>query len=307
MPIVLGLLFAFLMIACSDKEGSFLQPPTAASAEVSYLITASGDSNTRSVVVYQADGALYSLVKNFRTDLGTPRGLGAITPTEILVSLDNTDRVHRLGWAGDSVGTDEIFTTSGLGGAIYDMEADSLGNVYVLESNRIERYDSTGAQVGNPYISATLGSCSLNSPRGMHLTSNNQLIVTDYNNDVILIYDVSTLTASCVSSNGTVLNPYGIILHSDGFLYFTNFSDDQVWRANGDGSGGAVLTTATTTQLNNPSAIVELPNGNLAVASSATDAVWEIDTSGNFVSSSPLILDPLSLNITDMMVVNVTQ
>ena len=66
-----------------------------------------------------------------------------------------------------------------------------------------------------------------------------------------------------------------------------------------------MIFSTNTAVLNDPTALIELPNGNLAVASPTTDAVWEMDTSGVVVGTQPLINHPTSLNIVDMELLDV--
>ncbi len=305
----LVLFFLFLnLLACSDKKGSFLQVPEGVAAESEqYIVVASGDTNTRSVVSYDLTGQLVAVIKNFLLDVGTVRGLSILGPSEILVALDNTDRLHYLNWnPDDGVVEDEFFT--GLGGNVYDVESDSSGNSYVIYSNQIRMYDSNGVQNGNPYINTTLGSCVLSNPRGLHYVSDGRLIVTNQGgSDNINVYDISDpLNATCLSSEAVGNNPYGVVLHSNGTLYFVTQGDDQVYSANVDGSSTTVIFSTNLAVLNNPTAILELPNGNLAVASSGTDRVWEMDVNGTIIGSQPLIIDPTSLNITDMEIMDVS-
>lgn len=304
-------LFGFLLLGCSDKKGVFLQVPTqgSASTTVQYIIAASGDTNARSVVAYSLAGELVAVLKHFLVDLGTVRGLSVLGPSEILVALDNTDRIHYLSWTEQAgVETDEFF--SGLSGNIYDIETDIVtGHSFVVSSNQIRRYDADGVQVGNPYINTTLGSCTLSNPRGLHLTADGRLFVTNHGgSDNIHVYDVSDpLNASCSSTTVIGNNPYGIHLHSNGFLYFVTQGDHQVHRANADVSGDTVIFSADTSVINSPVAILEHPNGNLLVSSSANDRVWEMDVDGSIVGSQPLIIDPTSLNIIDLELLDVTE
>lgn len=305
-----SLILSSLIVGCSGKEGTFFEPPTSTSSGGStFIALASADTNTRSVVLYDIDGTFNSLLASFRSDIATPRGISLLSTSLLLLSSDNTDRIQQIHLDGVDVGTVELFTTNGLSGAIYDSEIGGTdGDIFVLESNNVERYDTSANRIGNPYISGTIGSCVLSNPRSMTITSDDRLIVANSGgSDEIVVYDVSDpLNPACLSNNAIGNNPYGVVLHSNGNLYITTQTDDQVYEASADGSSPTQITAVTTAVLNNPTSIVELPNGNLAVASSGTDEVWEFDTSGNVVGSQPLIEDPLSLNISDMEVIDLS-
>ncbi len=289
-----------LVLGCSSKEGAFFESTSGSSNDL--ILISSGDSNTRSVLLYNQDGSFNRILYDYRTDLGLPRGIAPFDSESVVVSLDNTDRVSRVYWKGENAGSEELFANSGLGGAIYQLTTSEAGDVFVVESNYIERYDSTGARVGTPYIGTTEGSCVLSSPRGIFLTSDDRLIVTNHGgSDQLLIYDVSDpFSVTCLSANNIGNNPYGVIEHSDGNLYVVTQGDDQVYRTDSDGSNATSIWSTDTSIINNPTGIIELANGNLAIASSANDQVWEMDTSGTLANTSPLILDPLVLNITDI-------
>ena len=293
-------------IGCADKTGDFFDVPGLGTGSTDYLAIMSADTNTRSISLFTVAGEYVSLLKDFRTDLGNTRGLAFVPPTQIFASLDTTDRIHELEWSNGQLVTDQLFTSSGLNGNIYDIEGDALGNLFVVHSNQIRRFDSTGVQVGNPYINTTTGACVLSNPRGMFLTSDNRLIVTNQGgSDEVVIYDVSSTTnPTCLSHNAIGNNPYGVVLHSDGYMYLTTQGNDQIYRADADGSNLTAIFTTNTSIFNDPTAIVELPNGNLAISSAITDTVWEMDTSGSLVGVQPLINSPLSLNIIDMEVVS---
>ena len=56
--------------------------------------------------------------------------------------------------------------------------------------------------------------------------------------------------------------------------------------------------------LNNPTAMVELENGDILVASSVTDSIERITEDGTRVGTLPFIRDAFTLNITDMKILD---
>ena len=294
-----------MLVACSKKEGEFLTLP-AAGEDIAYetrhyVVIASGDTNHYGVAWYNDTGELVSLLKNFRSPagLGMPRGLIQFGNDNLLIALDNTDRIENLNLL--DLTTTPFFSGGTLAGNIYDIETDSNNKILVIESNVIERFDSTATQTTPVYINTNLGSCSLNGPRQLVISNTDQLLTTSYSNHRIQHYDISAATPNCLTSTIVANNPYGLLLHSNGSLYYNTWSDDQIWRANADGTNGVVVFATNTTLLNNPTAMVELPDGTLLVASSGTDTVEQFDEDGNLLGT--FIRDTQSINITDMAII----
>lgn len=293
------------IVSCSKKEGEFLTLPVAAEdivyQTVNYVMISSGDANHRGVALYDETGEFLDVVANFRdpATLGYPRGLLQLGNDNILFALDGTDRLETMVF--DSFAFSSFFSGGTLAGNIYDLAKNSSNYIFVIESNGVERFDNTGIQTTPLYMGTTIGGCTLNNPRQMIINANDELLVTSYGNHRILHYDVSTDTPTCLTSTGTVNNPYAILAHSNGDIYYATWSDDQIYRANADGSGGAVIFATNTTILSNPTSIVELPSGNIIVASSATDTVEEFEPDGTYVGT--FIRDTQSLNILDMTLI----
>ena len=292
-------------VACGKESGDILTLETAVTATATpYLVLTGQDGNHRGLAVYDVNGNFVSGT-NFRAEAITPRGLFPWSDTEVLMTGDTTDSIYRVGIDG----TKTIFHGSAqFNGAIYDTVINTTLNlVYAIESNRIEVFDTNGVRQGSFLINTTVGGCTLSNPRGMVINRNGNLVVTNQGGaDNILVYDISSTTATCVSSTAFGNNPWGVVQHSDGFLYIVTQGNDQVYRADPDGGNPTVIWSTNTAIINNPTGIVELPNGNLAVASSATDTVEQITTSGTRVGSVPFIRDTQSLNIGDLVIIGNT-
>lgn len=75
---------------------------------------------------------------------------------------------------------------------------------YAIEGNTIESFTKSGLRVGAPYISASLGSCALNIPRGIAATGDGRLVVAGTGNDDINVYNVTGTVSTCVTANTTL-------------------------------------------------------------------------------------------------------
>ncbi len=301
-------LFVFFLIniSCSKKNDFILnlgsENPGVAT---SYLVVATQDANHRALVYYNVDGTFGSAITNFRSETATPRGIAEITPGNLLVSLDITDGIYAVDMF---TGEKSIFHgSSQFIGAIYNIGISAAGRVYAMESNRIEVFDNSGSRLAAAYIGTPNGICTLSSPRGMDFNANDEMVIVDHTTGDVSVYDVSADTEVCLSDNNVGNNPYDVVVHSDGYLYITTWGDDAVWRTDADGSNPTQIWQPGLKILRDPTAIVELPNGNLAVASSYLDTVEQITTAGVRVGTSPFIIDFYSLNISDMQIVEVTE
>lgn len=282
---------------CGSEKGAFftLGRPL--------LLIAGQDTNHRGVSAYTLEGIPVGSIANFRVEASSPRGLAYFDDDTVLVAVDGSDGVSKLNLDG----TKEIFHgSSNLNGNIYDMELGPDGYYYVIESNRIEVFNDLGERQASKLINTTTGSCTLSNPRSMTIDFNGYLVVTNQGGaGNILRYDISGDTATCVSSVAFGNSPYGVLAHSNGYLYITTQGDDTIYRADPDGSNAVEIWTVDLTILRDPTQILELPNGDLLVASSFTDTVERIQTDGTRVGSDPFIQDVYSLNVSDMIIIGV--
>jgi hypothetical protein len=292
------------LISCGKEQGDVISLNSDLNSEnptaTPYLVINGQDTNHRGYAIYDLDGTFIS-GGNFRSENATPRGLTPYNNNSFLISLDTTDSIYKV----DLDGTKTLFHGSAqFSGNIYGIVVGPNENVYAVESNVIEVFDSSGIRLTSSLINTTTGACTLSNPRGMTLNANGNLVVVNQGGtDKVLTYDISTSTATCISSVAFGNNPYGVLLHSDGYLYITTQGDNRVYRADPDGSNPVVVWNTNTALINNPTGIVELENGDLLIASSSTDTVERITTLGTRVGTTPFIQDTNSLNIGDMTII----
>jgi len=176
---------------------------------------------------------------------------------------------------------------------------------YIIETNNIEVLDTAGARATSSVIAATTGSCTLNTPRMMDITSNNELLIVNTGGTgPLLFYDVSTAIPTCIRSVAIGNTPVGILAHSNGKIYIGTQTNDRIIQLDADGTNMTTIWDTNTSIISDPSVIKEMPNGDLLVASSATSTIERITTSGTRVGSVPFIRDAFSLTITDMLIVS---
>lgn len=297
----------FFLLGCGDKvyisepENITPAPSTISTPQIEIIISG-GDTNHRGISSYGVDGGFHKQIIDLRDFNATPNGLAIGPGNDFLTSVDGADSILKIPYAADY----EFFYGSALlSGAVYDIEYSStLDYYYVVESANIEVFDAQGFRVPSAIIPKTVGACVLSAPRNIHITDDGFLYVADYSAGRIHKYDITSPTATCVNSYsipGT--QPYAVIKHSNGLLYFTSFADDAVYTYD------EATTTATNifdpglSILRDPRGLAELPSGEVIISSSGTDSIEKIDGAGVRDGIVPFIRDIYSLNITDIEVI----
>lgn len=303
------ILLTSLLLSCAPQGEGINYLAAGLNETRIYIVNAQTTAPTSyTVTVYDDKGNFKGLLADY-TRIGAPiRGITFLDPSHFLISLENIDRIDKL----SVFGTTSIFGIDAqFNGTIFDLERASDGNVYVIEGNTIEKFDANGVRYGitaTPYINTTIGTCVLNIPRQLAFNSAGQLLVTNTGNDRINIYNVNGATAgTCASFNtaGGAVDPIGILAHSDGNFYVGNSlaANSQIVRYDPTVTGApTVIFNTNATIISTPTALAELPDGTILVASDGTDAVVRIDTSGN-VLNNPFIKSTYTGSIVDILVV----
>ena len=297
---LLGTILACVFLfACGKDRGEIF--PAAAAFRDAVLITISGDTNHRGITMYDMEGNFIKSIAHLRTGWGYPRGIANFDSDSFLVLTETPDQWVRVFYDG----TLSLFSgSSNYSGTVFGGEEGPNGYFYAYESNRVEKFDSSGNQVGNNFINGSVGGCTISTPRGMAISHDGYLLVSNQAGaDEILSIDVSTDTPSCVSAVAFGNNPYGMVAHSDGNLYVVTQGDDAVYVADPDGSNASIIYQPGIAELRDPTAIVEMPNGDLLVSSATTDTIERITTTGMRVGTEPFIQDNHSLNVLEMIIV----
>lgn len=288
---------SLLLIACGSGDGKSTPSLTQS------ILISSGDTNHRGITSYLTNGDFENQIIDLRAFESSPMGLASGNNQSFLTSTNGADAILDIPYND----TYEFFYGSAvLNGNIYDIEyGPLLDYFYVVESSNIEVFNSAGERLPTAVIPNNLSPCNLGSPRNMHATDDGFLFVADTGNNRIHKFDISNHTATCDDSYlVTGLQPYGVHLHSNGLLYLTSFADDAVYTLNPLTLTLTNIFEPGTSVLNNPTAIAELNDGNLLIASSITDSIELIDPSGVRQGLTPFIQDIYSLNVTDIEVLN---
>eukprot|EP01041_Mallomonas_annulata_P000326 gene327-588_t len=207
------------------------------------------------------------------------------------------------------------------------LACDALGNIYVLDSgNNKIRYVASSiiSDIILPSVVTTIaGSVStqsgatdgtgtsalFNSPRGMAIdSSSNNIYVTDHHNRAIRMIVSTTYQVITIAGNGKgtftgdqngIVDPVGITVNTDGFIYFTDYSSCKIRKITLSGTVGTVTTvagawttpstpiskdgTGTVAAFNGPYGIAAGSNGVLYVTELDGNSIRKIDIRNNVV------------------------
>jgi hypothetical protein len=291
-------------LACSTPTGEFFYGSLGLGEQ--RLLVATANPGAYTVLLYDLDGQLIDVVADYTQTTDIPRGIAPFDAFSFAVLLDGADRIARASLTGEVV--PDIFSEANFTGTLFQMTHDDLTDRYfAIETNTIEAVSRpTQEKIQNPYIAATVGTCVLNGPRGMW-AKNGRLIVTSITNDRLNFYDVTGATSVCTSFNNAMgaVDPYAVLEHSqDGLIYYVSQTDDRVYSLPSNGVGASTIVWATNLPvINNPTAILELPDGTLLVASDGTNSIERITTAGVHVNGTSFIRDAFTGLVSQMMLI----
>lgn len=277
-------IFAVLvgLLACQKKSGTFYA--AALGLEKDLVIVSSQLPTVLSVAAFNLDGSFRGILADYQTENNGPRGLALFDLFHLVVSLDGDDRLDLIYLGG---GRSSFIQSSFLSGAIGKLIRNPAdANYFVIESNTmIERFSSSGDRIpvtGNPFVNGALAPCAApGSLRSLVINNNGDLIAVQSGTTTAFRYTIGPTTASaCVSIPGLPGNATDIINHSDGSLYWVS-TNNQVYRASQTLTGSTSIFNSPAT-ISTPTALAELPNGDLIIASDGTDSLQVISTDGTY-------------------------
>lgn len=302
--------FLWTSASCSPTQEGFLKTaqdsitPAVPDTSGYYLIITGSTANHVVVAKYDLDATtpVGQYITDLRAEGDSPRGLAAFDTNSFILSAEASDSLYKIGLDGSK----SIFhASSNLAGNLFDIAVGPLGYFYAIETNNIEVFDRGGVRLSTSVISTTTGACTLSTPRSMTVNSGGELLVTNTGGTgQLLYYNISTPTATCVRAVNIGNTPVGIKAHSNGKIYIGTQANDRIVSVDADGSNLTTIWNTNTAIINDPSAIVEMPNGDLLVASSATSTIERIAVDGTRIGVVPFIRDSFSLTITDMIIIS---
>lgn len=296
------------LAACAQRTGDFFYGALGLGSPK--IVVASQNTGTgvaMNVVLYDLNGRLISVLADYTGANDIPKGIAPYDAFSFAVLLDGVDRIARS--AIDGTSRSDLTTNSNLTGTLYNLTYDSFSQrYYASEGNTSEAFDRAGNRLGNPYLGTTISSCVQATTRGLFATDDGRLFAVGDGNDDLLVYDVtSASSATCIRANtafaGTV-NPWAVMVHSNGSVYVAAQGDDRIYTFDNDGTGsGTVLWATNTAVINNPTALLELPDGSILVASDGTNSIERIGADGTLIGSASFIRDGFTDQVNQMMLI----
>jgi hypothetical protein len=271
-----------LIIACEKRAGEFFV--ASLGLEKDRIIVASQTATVLTVSAYDLDGKLINILADYQAEVNGPRGLALYDSLHILLSLEGADRIDLVSLSGGrDVWTQNSFLTGTIGKMIWNA---ARRNYFVIEAtNAIERFDYTGERIpvtGNAFIQGTLAPCAAPaSMRSMAFNNSGDLIVVQSGTTAAFRYTVGPTTASaCAATTALPGNANDIINHSNGYMYIAS-TNNNIYRSSQTLTGTvSIFNNAATIAA--PTALAELPNGDLIIASDTTDSLEVIGVDGTY-------------------------
>jgi tripartite motif-containing protein 71 len=179
----------------------------------------------------------------------------------------------------------------------YDIDFDSAGNVYVVESNnnRIQKFDSNGAYVSQFGTSGD-DDGEFDEPRGLVIDNSDNMWVTDYSNYRVQKFDSNGAYVSQFGASGTgdgqFSEMYGIDVDSSGNIYVVDRGNCRIQKFNSSGvfvtkwgaGGGAGTCGENNGEFDSPYDVKVDSSGNVYVVDEDNDRVQKFDSNGTYIS-----------------------
>lgn len=291
------------MIACSNPEGEFFYGTLGLGDKK--ILVATANPGALTVLLYDLTGHLVDVVADYTYANDFPRGIAPYDAFNFMVLLDGVDRLQKVSMKGLA---SQDFADTGLNGTLFMLNYDGISQRYFgIEGNTIEGFTKAGVRVGNPIINTTVGACVLNVPRGGFVTNDGRYLSVGTGNDRLSIYNVTLSTPTCISTNTSLgaVDPFAVLQHSrNGLIYIADQINDRVSSLPADGTGSPTTVWATDlTVISNPTAMLEMPDGTILVASDLTNSIERITTAGVRVGSTSFIKDAFTGLITQMILI----
>jgi hypothetical protein len=273
------------LTACAKKEGAFFAGALGLNED--RIVVATQTATALSVTSYDLDGNLVAVLADYMAEVNGPRGLALFDALNVLVSLEGDDRIDMLYLGGGSRST--YLSSSLLTGTIGRLfRHPTTDNLFVIENtNSIERFELGGTripQTGNAFVSGALAPCGAPaSLRDLVVNSNGELVAIQSGVTAAFRYTIGPSVASACATATLAVAANDMIRHSDGNIYYAG-TNSQIYRASQTLTGSTSIFN-NTGAINTPTAMAELPNGDLIVASDTTDSLEIIGTNGTYKGS----------------------
>lgn len=251
--------------------------PTTSSFPVSAGDIVIANETSDAVYLLDSDGNLKSVVYNH---INTENASGVTYANgKIYLTVDGVDRILAY-----DIYTSEVTTAiqhPQLSGTLRGLTVLSNGDMLIIESNNMERFNSSFERVtagGWPKTNI------MSTPTHVNNLSDGGFVACSTGTKEIRLYDEDgNQTASASSPGAGATNPYDCIELSDGRIAAVwNGTADTVVIYSSDLSS-VELSYSDTSVIGDPRSIAQAANGNLLIADYTLDLLVELTTGGTYV------------------------
>ncbi len=283
--LLISLSFLLALSGCSGEVGEFYAAALGLNRDRVFVV--SQIAQNLGVHMYTTGGTYLGRLVDYYSDTNAPRGIAYYDPFSVAISLDATDEIQFLNLDGSArrPPLSNNLLTGTIGKMIYDRSRDGY---FIVETNGIEFFSRAGVRVpasGNSIVPGTAQApcAALASLRALVLNNSGALITVQSAATASNRYTLGPVSATACAVVTLPTNANDIINHSDGNMYFVG-TNNQVYRTTQVlGSITSIFNNVAT--ISTPTALAEMPDGNLIVASDATDSIELISTGGTYRST----------------------
>ena len=258
---------------------------------------------------YHTSNIIPSTYQNY----GLPRGILALPNGDLwyadsqnarIVKIDPQGNILRtIGGAGDKEGqfAFQPGTTLPDGAKVSAITADNAGNLYVLNSGHVTKFDFNGGFIkkwgsygngttdfeGDPHS-------QLNESKGITYSAfSNEILVSDWGNSRVVRFDTEGNYlgefGTTGSDDGQFSEPQGITTDRLGNIYIADTANQRIQIFEPDGTfvrkfGSNLLDPSDHYFLSYPKDVAVLSNGNIVVTSQSSQQIKIFDNNGNWIS-----------------------
>jgi hypothetical protein len=301
--VVVALFSAMIFSACTPDEAttdeeSSTTPDTDTGP---FIYVASGttyagaavtmSTPSQTIARYKIDGTFKSVIRDYTLSAGdTPVAMADYNSTQLMVLVENTaGRRIELVKKDGSGNTTFITNATALSGIVRDLLIAPDGGILVSKSTAVEKFSSSGARItiaGNPYINAPAGACATATTLIPHMAigpSDSIFMLhaaASPNNQIDIINSAGYAAgADCLGAlDGPTATHYptAILYHSSGKMlvsYGNNVGPiHQIYSYTASSTSLTLPVQAynNSSVMQGPSHMVELANGDVLVAASAS-------------------------------------
>ncbi|MEN6342623.1 MAG: dockerin type I domain-containing protein [Methanospirillum sp.] len=218
-----------------------------------------------------------------------PWGIAVDRNGSIFVSDNRNQRIQKLSSTGAYLSAWPCGTEDGLQTALYGLDSDAAGNVYVSRGDdSVRKYSNTGQPLLRFGASGS-GNGNLNQSRDVAVSPTGEIIVADTNNNRIQRFTSAGGFLGAFGSNGTATGqfqtPTGVAVDTAGNIFVADWGNHRIQKFTPTGTFIAAWGSrgSGNSQFINPMGVAVDADGNIYVADWGNDRVEKLSPSGSFL------------------------